>query len=171
VIRFLKDTSFPWIIPILIGVGMIFSSCSMTKSVVRTEKTEKVPIVTSGLVDWSDEIDLRQVPVDEVITDDGTGVFEIEPSADSNSPLLKGDKGGCSDPAKVTFRYRVKYIPKDKIQMSIDSATVETQKEIKTVALTEKTVVEKKFYRYLSYVLGGMVLALIAVIWILRKSK
>lgn len=151
-IRFLKFTSFLMLIPILAGIGM--SSCSMTKSVVRQEKIEKVPVVTSGPVEWSDEIDLRAVPADEVITDDGTGVFEIEAGAGPAAP----------DPAKVTFRYRLRYTPKEKIEMSIDSAMVETQKEIKTVTSSEKIVIEKKIYKILFIISIGSILTLTAIL-------
>lgn len=146
------------LIPILAGVGMGVSSCSMSKSVVRQETIEKVPVVTSGPVEWSDEIDLRTIPADEVITDDGTGVFEIEAGAGPAAP----------DPAKVTFRYRLRYVPKEKVSMSIDSATFEVVAKNTTVTSTEKVVVEKKVYKNLFLICIGIVLTLT---FILALSK
>jgi len=145
------------IVPALVvGAGTFFLSCSMTHEVLRTEKTVTEPAVISGPVEWSESIDINEIPSDEIFEDNGIGEFEIETAP-----------GAISD-AKVKFRYHMTYEPKKKVSMSIDSASVETKKETTTVTVTEKTVVEKKIYKTLLLICIGIVLALAAILALRR---
>ncbi len=155
------------IVPALVvGAGTFLLSCSMTKETLRNEKTTTEPVVISGPVKWNETVDIRALPADEPLTEDGAGVFEI--LAAENPSLGPVKSGSVPDWAKVKFHYKVKYAPKKEICLMIDSASVETKKEITTITESTKVTVEKKIYRILFFVCIGIILTLTAILSLKR---
>lgn len=165
----MRYTSFPVMIATVLlagAVAILFPSCSVTREVVRKESVKPRPVVVEGAVDWEDSMELRNG--DEVLTDDGTGYFEVLASPPDRAPA-----GGAetAEKAKVRFRYRLKFEPKKAVTVSIDSARVETRALDKTVEIKDRTVVEKKLWKYITLILGGIAIALAAVLAILFRGK